>query len=285
MRIIWIITGVVVAVTLAVLGYREYQKKVQADARRQALPVPVVSDRDYDRLVSAMFDRLRADHQAWHGETQRAVEAVAALAESGSRNTAQAQYALGLRLHGEAKLTASETAYRRAIALDPAWSWPHNGLGVVLFELGREEEARAAFARASELDPEWSRPHSDLSILLRISGRLEEAEKEAARALELAPDRLDALTAYANVLQAQKRYDEARRYHEKASKADPRHPTPQYNLACLYSLQGDVERSIECLGKALAIDPSFARFAATDPDFAPLRDDPRFQALLEKGAP
>lgn len=276
MRTIWSITGVVVVATLAILGYREYQKKVQADARRTAW----VDERD--RLINQMFDRLRTDHQAWHEETQRAVESVAALAEDGTRQTKETYYALGLRLHGEGKMEASEAAYRKSIGLDPEWSWPWNGLGVVLFEMGREEEAREAFAKASALDPAWSRPHSDLSILLRLSGRLDEAEKEAARAIELAPDRLDAVTAYANVLQEQKRFDEAREYHERAIQADPLHPTPYYNIACLYSLQGDKEDALEYLRKAFDLSPSYARFARTDPDLAAVRKDPRFSRLVSE---
>jgi tetratricopeptide (TPR) repeat protein len=275
MRVIWTITGLVVLATLAILGVREYRKAVQADARRSASGVA-----DYDRLVSAMFEKLGDDHQAWHDETQRTVEAVAALAENGRRETAESYYALGLRLHGERKLTASEAAYRKAIALKPEWSWPYNGLGVVLFETGREEDARAAFAKASELDPEWSRPHSDLSILLRQSERLDEAEREAAIAIELAPDRLDALTAYANALKAKGKLEEAERYYRRAAEADPRHPTPHYNLACFYSLRGEAGKAIENLEKAFAIDPSFARFAKTDPDLASLRDLPRFRELV-----
>ncbi|MDX9971569.1 MAG: tetratricopeptide repeat protein [FCB group bacterium] len=279
MRIIWTITGLVVAVTLTILGYREYRKATQAEAVRDIPPVSAASE--YDKMVSAMFAKLENDHQARHPDTQRSVEAVAALAESGARETADTYYALGVRLHGERKLAAAEAAFRKAIALDPEWSWPHNGLGVVLFERKREDEARAAFAKASELDPDWSRPHSDLSILLRLSNRLEEAEKEAAKAVELAPNRLDALTAYANVLKARGKMDEAEEYYRRSVEADPRHPTPYYNLACFYSLRKEPEKALEKLEQAFSIDPSFADFAQRDPDLSDLHNDPRFEELAK----
>lgn len=282
MRIIWTITGLVVAVTLVILGYREYRKATRTDGPRGATPVSGASE--YDTLVSSMFAQLENDHQAWHAETQRAVEAVAALAENGTRETADTYYALGLRLHGERKLTASEAAYRKAIELDPDWSWPHNGLGVVLFERKREEEARAAFAKASELEPDWSRPHSDLSILLRLSNRLDEAEREGAKAVELAPNRLDALTAYANVLKAQGKLDEAEPYYRRSVEADSRHPTPYYNLACFYSLREEQEKALASLERAFALDPSFAKFAQRDPDLAALHGDARFMELTREAA-
>jgi superkiller protein 3 len=283
MRIIWKITGAVVVLTLLVLGYREYQKAAQAEARRSSTTVSGPSD--YDRLVSSMLEKLSNDHQARNEETQRTVEAVAALAESRSRETAETYYALGLRLHGERKMAASEAAYRKAIELDPKWSWPYNGLGVVLFERGKEDEARAAFAKASELEPDWSRPHSDLSIMLRLSNRLDESEREAAKALELAPNRLDALTAYANVLKAQGKLDAAEEYYRRSVDADPRHPTPYYNLACLYVLRKEPDKAIEYLHRAVALDASFARFAQHDPDLAPLHSDPRFKQLTQVAKP
>ena len=51
-----------------------------------------------------------------------------------------------------------------------------------------------------------------------------------------------------------------------------------YNLACAESRGGRVDDAIEHLGKAIELQPSFARTAQDDPDFAPIRDDPRFPA-------
>ena len=48
---------------------------------------------------------------------------------------------------------AAETAFRKAIAVDPGYSQAHRGLGLVLVAMGRHEEARQAMLRARELDP------------------------------------------------------------------------------------------------------------------------------------
>ncbi len=54
-----------------------------------------------------------------------------------------------------------------------------------------------------------------------------------------------------------------------------------YNLACTYSLLGDLECPLEYLARALAHGDWFKGMAEHDPDLHPLRNDPRFQALLK----
>lgn len=285
MRKIWTFTLLTVVVAVTVVVAREYRKSLLNDVGRANAAVVTLSDREYDALVARLFSRLEYDHQAWHLDTQEAVEAVATLAEKGIRETATTQYALGVRLSGERKRDAAERAFRRAIELDPSWSWPHVALGIALYDGGRKDEARAAFAKAAELEPRSSRPHSDLSVLLRLDGRLEEAEKEAHVALELAPDRLDTLNAYANVLKELGQVDRAREYYNRAIVSDPSQPTPYYNLACLSLSQKKPDDALALLDKAFALDASFSVFAQTDPDLKPLRRDARFQRLIARYKP
>lgn len=54
-----------------------------------------------------------------------------------------------------------------------------------------------------------------------------------------------------------------------------------YNKACCYGLQGDVENAIDCLQKAIALDPKYRTMAKTDTDFDPVRHGSRFRALVE----
>jgi hypothetical protein len=53
----------------------------------------------------------------------------------------------------------------------------------------------------------------------------------------------------------------------------------QYHLACFSALDGDREAAMEHLLRAVELDPAAARWAATDEDFASIRDDPRFPAV------
>lgn len=60
----------------------------------------------------------------------------------------------------------------------------------------------------------------------------------------------------------------------------PGNPLILYNIACLECLLGHREQALEALAPAVAGWPRFKERAAEDDDFASLRDDPSFQALL-----
>ncbi|HXI95090.1 MAG TPA: tetratricopeptide repeat protein [Candidatus Acidoferrum sp.] len=53
-----------------------------------------------------------------------------------------------------------------------------------------------------------------------------------------------------------------------------------YNLACARAEQGRLDEALGLLEEAFAIRPAIKEFAATDPDLAPLYEDPRFKALV-----
>jgi hypothetical protein len=58
--------------------------------------------------------------------------------------------------------------------------------------------------------------------------------------------------------------------------AHPDHANVLYNLACAESRAGHVDDAIAHLEQAVALQDSFAETARDDPDFAPIRGDPRF---------
>lgn len=70
-------------------------------------------------------------------------------------------------------------------------------------------------------------------------------------------------------------YDTARRMLEEAL-AEKDHPAIHYNLACVEALAGNRERALEELEKSA---PHHRSRAAEDPDFAAIKDDPRFAEL------
>jgi uncharacterized Ntn-hydrolase superfamily protein len=59
----------------------------------------------------------------------------------------------------------------------------------------------------------------------------------------------------------------------------PQSGEPHYHLACYYSRAGRPEPALAELARAVALDRSLGPRAVEDPDFEPLRADPRFQAL------
>jgi hypothetical protein len=53
-----------------------------------------------------------------------------------------------------------------------------------------------------------------------------------------------------------------------------------YNLACYYARNKQVEQALPLLGGALRAQPDLRAWATADPDLEPIRDDPRVQSLL-----
>ena len=72
------------------------------------------------------------------------------------------------------------------------------------------------------------------------------------------------------------RLDEAIETLREGVQASPRQPVLHYNLACYLSLAGNVQPAIEHLTKAIAIDRRFRDLTQVEPDFDPIRSDPRF---------
>lgn len=62
--------------------------------------------------------------------------------------------------------------------------------------------------------------------------------------------------------------------------AYPESGLPLYNVACVEALCGDTESAIVHLREAIDLSPRLAENAKADDDFASIRDDPRFQALV-----
>ena len=81
-------------------------------------------------------------------------------------------------------------------------------------------------------------------------------------------------------LYREKDYDGALSACLEGLEVNPGNAMILYNVACLESLLGRPEEALEPLAEALAAWPDYKEQAAADDDLAPLRDDPRFQALV-----
>jgi mannose-6-phosphate isomerase-like protein (cupin superfamily) len=60
----------------------------------------------------------------------------------------------------------------------------------------------------------------------------------------------------------------------------PDNPNVLYTLACLESLNGDTDSALEHLRQAVSGEPRIAKWAETDSDLDPVRDDPRFESAV-----
>ena len=75
-------------------------------------------------------------------------------------------------------------------------------------------------------------------------------------------------------------YDKALEINREGLDRYPDNPSILFSVACLESLNGDAHSALEHLRRAIEKNPQVAEWARDDRDFEPLRDDPRFAALV-----
>jgi len=113
-------------------------------------------------------------------------------------------------------------------------------------------------------------------------GRYDEALANQDQALKLQPEDPLLWTNRGIVLARSGRYEEALASCDKALELQPNDESGYYSKACCYALQGDVDLAIENLQQAINLNPPRCRrVAKRDSDFDSIREDERFQALLQ----
>ena len=114
---------------------------------------------------------------------------------------------------------------------------------------------------------------------LRALGRFEEALAALRLVSEQEPKQLESWLGMGWCLKRLGRLDEAIASLEKGLESSPREPILLYNLACYHALAGRVQAAIEHLTKAISLDGRFLDLTGAEPDFDPIRQDPRFVAV------
>ena len=77
-------------------------------------------------------------------------------------------------------------------------------------------------------------------------------------------------------------FDQGLKVDERLSRLEPGNPLVFYNLACSYSLTGNVDRAADALEKALHLGYRDFKWLAKDPDLRTLRKHPIYRSLEEK---
>jgi tetratricopeptide (TPR) repeat protein len=92
-----------------------------------------------------------------------------------------------LMLHRDGRRDESAAAYERALQISPDNAAAETGLGELLLEMKRVEEARAHLLRAVEIDPRMAEARYHLAFALSALGDYPGALRETRLALELNP--------------------------------------------------------------------------------------------------
>ena len=94
------------------------------------------------------------------------------------------------------------------------------------------------------------------------------------------PEFIEALQLLGDHYTQRGQYEQGLKVDERLSRLEPRNPLVFYNLACSYSLIGQVDEAAHALNKALALGyRDFKWLLAKDPDLRTLRKHPLFRDI------
>ncbi|MDR3378626.1 MAG: hypothetical protein P4M10_08070 [Verrucomicrobiae bacterium] len=96
------------------------------------------------------------------------------------------------------------------------------------------------------------------------------------------PNYVDALQILGDHYTQRGRIGEGLKVDERLARLEPGNPLVFYNLACSYSLAGEMDQAIRSLERALDLGYRDFDWLAKDPDLKPLRADPAFDELKTK---
>jgi len=200
---------------------------------------------------------------------------------------ADAHASRGLALFLRRDFEAAETHLRRAIELDPRLYEPHYIFGRVCFSEGRPFEAAAHFREACAIVPEAYDSWYLLGMCYRRLGDVSRARSTSFECIEAMkrwvrfhPDDTRAWTMGAAVLAEMGEPERASAWVARALAIDKDEAIIQYNAACVYVSLGRPADAIACLEAATRCGRLAADWMKNDPDLDPLREDPRFVALM-----
>jgi hypothetical protein len=115
-----------------------------------------------------------------------------------------------------------------------------------------------------------ARAKEDGTIVLAVGGRPGEVFR---------PGPIESISGFFRLYREQD-YDGSLAVLRSGLEANPGNAFILYNVACMECLLGHGDEAIAPLAEALDAWPPYKELAANDDDLAPLRDDPRFQALV-----
>jgi adenylate cyclase len=204
-------------------------------------------------------------------------------------DSAEAHASRGLSLFINGELEKAKSEFDLAIELNPKLFEAYYYYGLACSSNADFETAEKMYLKAMEVNPadyqapmflaqaytSMGRKHDEMRVRL---GALETIQRH----LEMNPHDTRALYFGAQNLCLVGEKEKGTELAERALGQDRDEPVVLYNVACFYALQGDLERSLDLLTRAVDRGWGDREWLETDSDLDVLRGEERFRSLLAR---
>ena len=189
--------------------------------------------------------------------------------------------------------------YRAAMLKSGETAVLHNKCGIAHLQLMRYDAAKREFKEAIKMDRNYAEAHNNLGVIAYIDKNFGKAVKYYRQAIKLNEASASFHSNLGSAFFARKDYEKAMREYAQALELDPEiferrarggislqlisgedRARYDYTLARMYARSGNLDRSLIYLRKAMEEGYQGINQVYKDSEFAQVRKDPRFIALM-----
>lgn len=181
------------------------------------------------------------------------------------------------RLHD---VSNENAVLNETITLIPKHPSAYMALANIFEEQSNYVAAARVYARLVRAVPDYAPGLFQYAMTLQRLGRLDEAREAYERLVKKLPWLGVAWSNLGAIYHLQGNARKAEECTRKARDLQPLVPEVKYNYACVQAKAGNIKEALVALNIALSRRTVLRDEAVRDPDFATLRDDPRFRALV-----
>ena len=226
-------------------------------------------------------------------ENQRQAEETSGKALELDSELAEAHASRGLALSIGKDYTRAEEHFEKAISLNPKLFEAYYFYARDCLAQGKLAKSAQLFEKASEVRPEdYQAPLLLRQVLIGMGASrsvtdqtLQKALKVVEKHLELNPDDARAHYLGGSALIEMGQTKKGLAWTRRALDIDPDEPATLYNVACSHSIAGASDEALGFLEKAIDAGFGYKEWLENDSDFDTIRENPRFQALLDRLVP
>lgn len=155
------------------------------------------------------------------------------------------------------KANEARALFNEALKYDPLNAGATYGLGEVLVQEGKLDEAIASYERSLANDKDLTEIYVPLGILYYQTGQIAKADDMLTKAIKVSPDSAESQFFFGLVRAVQGKDDEALKAFDAAVRFDPEYADAYFNIGEVRSRRSEFDKAITAYRKAVEIRPSY----------------------------